>query len=536
MLGGIIDVITIWHNDCFKKNRAQLCIFAAEIFHCTHRVVTVGGCTKRGEGMSRAAASGELKTFIDTTCFSTWFGINTPFLLPLKYMLAALFRALIIIVCFLLLLAEEGLAAQAVAEVPGQIWQVGDRRWNVEEQQRYTAWVEQTVTEDFFLQNSIPIDCADVPYGLHWIYARIAHLPAAATLENGQFFGHWSTAWSNLPTAADWQHDRRFRASLLFLLANTSTRTMPEDTFPIHISRNSVQAGTVFIGDGHAGIVGRIVLDGSTFSPIQTWEATLPGKVQKMRQESYFSGWPDLEAGSGVVWFRWPELSAGYWRYPPKQEQPFYSLEQYGPNFNHYGELFDEAVARQINSLHYAPALRVQLILDTIHKYLQARAPLVNDGYLHCRRGNCPEGSFLWELYSTPSRDDMIAFEIEHLLRIIKNNNLDQHAIARTMDAMVINVSPGWSVSMGAVVENYRWLSHDPSDPLASRWGINKCSMILSRTHDILKNLDFIERKYRTADPKYADFERGLRLEDINQLQEDGRQANCQSLAKLPLR
>ena len=438
------------------------------------------------------------------------------------------FRWALVILLSLLLFWGNDSAVQATVESPGQIWQVRDRRWNIEEEQRYADWVEQTVTEDFFLRQRIPIDCADVPYALRWIYARIAHLPAAATLENGQFFGHWSTAWSNLPTAAEWQNDRRFRASLLFLLANTSTRTLPEDTFPIRIGRDTVHAGTVFIGDGHAGIVGRIVLDGGTFTPVQTWESTLPRKMQKMRQESYFSGWPDLEAGSGIVWFRWPELSRGHWRYPSKQDQPFFSLEQYGLDFNRQGELFDEAVARRINPVHNDPATRVRLILGTIYNYLKARVPLVTDGYRHCRSGNCPEGSYLWELYSTPSRDDIIAFEIAHLLKIIKDNDLDEHAIDRTMDAMTLAISPGRTVTMSTLVKNYRWLSHDPGDSLAARWGLNECGMIISKMHDAVENLNFSERRYRTTDPQYADYERRLRLEDITRLQDTSRQAHCE--------
>jgi hypothetical protein len=127
----------------------------------------------------------------------------------------------------------------------------------------------------------------------------------------------------------------------------------------------------------------------------------------------------------------------------------------------------------------------------------------------------------------------MIAFEIAHFLKIIKDNNLDEHAIDRTMDTMTLAISPGRTVSMNTVVKNYRWLSHDPGDSLADRWGLNKCEMIISQMQNAVLNLDFVERRYRTTDPIYADDERRLRLGDINRLQEDGRQAQCGGLPQL---
>src|SRR4030067_3108727 len=110
-------------------------------------------------------------------------------------------------------------------ESPLQVWKVGDRRWTVEEELNFGKWVETHVTEDFFIRHKIPIDCADVPYAVRWIYARIAHLPAAATTKDRKLIGHWSTNWKHLPTDAEWYKDRRFRAALLNMLAETTTRT-----------------------------------------------------------------------------------------------------------------------------------------------------------------------------------------------------------------------------------------------------------------------------------------------------------------------
>ena len=85
--------------------------------------------------------------------------------------------------------------SETVQESPLQAWTVGDRRWTIEEEDQYGKWVEENITEDFFIRHKIPVDCADVPYAIRWIYARIAHLPAAATTKDHKLIGHWSTEW-----------------------------------------------------------------------------------------------------------------------------------------------------------------------------------------------------------------------------------------------------------------------------------------------------------------------------------------------------
>ena len=270
---------------------------------------------------------------------------------------------------------------------------MGERRWDSTQEQRFAEWVEKTITEDFFIRHNIAVDCADVPYAIRWIYARIAHLPAAVTTGDGHLLGHWSTAWENVPPAKEWYLDRRFRQSLLAVLRKTSTRTLPLDTYPIRITAQSLFAGAVFIGEGHAGIVGRIVLDGSTYSPVQTWEATLPRKVTQLRQRNYLAASVDRDAGNGLVRFRWPVFDGGHWQYLPSRNHPFYSLEQYSQDFCRADELFDQAVARRIDPKQYDPAIKTRLIIDSIYRYLLVRVPLVNEGFNRCRQKNCREGS-----------------------------------------------------------------------------------------------------------------------------------------------
>jgi hypothetical protein len=444
-------------------------------------------------------------------------------------MLSVIYRWLIFLCCFLFFYSDCP-AAQTSGDSSDQVWQVASRRWNIIEEQRFAHWVESTINEDFFIDSNIPIDCADVPYAIRWIYARIAHLPAAATMPDGQLIGHWSTLWKNLPTDKEWFRDKRFRMSLLHLLSGTSTQTLPADTYPIRIAQDSVMAGAVFIGYGHAGLIGPIVLNGSTYSPVQTWEATLPRKIKKLSKKNYFAARANSNMGSGLMRFRWPILSGNRWKYLPKEEHPFYSMEQYGPDFNHTGSFFGEEVAKRIDPRPYDPQEKARLIIGSIYEYLLERAALVEEGYRQCLDRDCAEGSYLWEAYSTPSRDDRLAFKINHLRRIIKNNRLDEGPLRKIMEGMVIPVNEDLRVTVNYVVQNYRWLSHDPRDPIDARWGLRKCEMILAEMDATLQALDFAKRRYSITNAEYYERRRQMNLADLRRLKQDGERSGCKTL------
>ncbi len=444
-------------------------------------------------------------------------------------MLMVICRGLIFLFCFILSLIDNSVG-HARNDNTDQVWQVGSRRWNIAEERRYSDWVESTINEDFFIHHNIPIDCADVPYAIRWIYARIAHLPAAATLPDGRLIGHWSTAWKNLPTDEKWYRDKRFRMALHNLLITTSTKTLPADTYPIRIDQDSVQAGCVFIDYGHAGIVGRIVLDGSTYLPVQTWEATLPRKIRKLRPRGYFAARASYDISSGLMRFRWPISVGGQWIYIAKQDQPFYSLEQYGPDFNHIGSFFGEEVGRRIDPTPYDPKERVRLIIGSIFEYLKERVVLVQEGYRHCRQKDCTEGSYLWEVYSTPSRDDRLAFEIHHLRKFIKKNKLNEDSLVKTMEKMSIPITDEQNVSMNYIVQNIGWLSHDPGDPIDARWGLRKCEMIRDQMDDTLQALDFVKKRYSITKPNYYERLRRMNIANLRRLQLDGESSGCNNL------
>ena len=413
-------------------------------------------------------------------------------------------------------------------ESGSQIWKVGSRRWTVQEENRYAGWVEANVKEDFFIRHKIPVDCADVPYAVRWIYARIAHLPAAATTVDNRLIGHWSKDWGHLPTNGRWDKDRRFRAALLFMLSKTWTRSLPADVYPIRVAPDTVQAGTAFlIAESHAGIVRNIVMDGSTVHPVQTLEATLPGHAQRLKHRDFNSPDPDPLFHSGLVQFRWPVVKNGRWQYLPVKEHPYYSAEQYSAAFNEgYGD-YVEAVAKRIDPKVYDPQERINRILEALIGRLKERIPVVLAGNQQCRRGRCPEGTRLWDLYSTSGRDETLEVMISYLEDIMKQNHIDRESVLERTDRIFLQISPSRSITVSQVLRNAAWLDSDPEAAIAARWGLEKCGMIAMQLKSARDSIQFIARTYGRTDPGFAERSIRVREQILDEMEEEKQKSNC---------
>ena len=435
---------------------------------------------------------------------------------------------------FVIILISTPCFGQMLNESPDQVWKVGDHRWTVEEEYQFGKWVDQNITEDFFIHYKIPTDCADVPYAIRWIYARIAHLPAAATTKDGKLFGHWSKNWKHLPTHSEWHQDKRFRAALLYLISETWTGTLPRDTYPTRISPNSITPGTLLSMDkSHVGIIGHVCLDGSQAHPLQTWESVLPVKVRKLILREFFSPKPELTHPLGLVKFRWPILENGEWKYLLGKEHPFYSEEQYNPTFYKRNADFVEAVAKRIDPTDYDPMEKMSKVVETTTRFLRDRVPLVVAGYQQCVKGGCAEGSHLWEIHNTLSRDGMIILLMDHLSRIIESNHLDKEMVKEMMESIPIHITKNRSLTFYDVYQNCSWLSPHPKDSIESRWGLKKCEMILEQIRTARDCIAFIEKIYGKKDPKYADFSIRQQQEILRRLNEELMRSECHFAASV---
>ncbi len=439
------------------------------------------------------------------------------------------------LILFLFLLLCTPCLSQTPGESPDQLWQVGDRRWTAEEEQRFAKWVEETITEDFFIRYKIPTDCADAVYAIRWIYARMSYLPAAATTREGRLIGHWSKDWRHLPTHPEWDKDERFRAALLYLLPKTWTGTLPLDTYPVRIAPDSVTPGTLFlVTESHTGMVARVVRDGSHAHPLQTWESALPVKVQKLNLRYFFSTKPDAKGRSGLVKFRWPVSKNGEWGYLPVEEHPFYSEEQYAPDFCENSADFAETVGRRIDSTEYPPMEKMVRVIGTVIHSVRERASMVLAGFEACQNGGCPESSEEWETHCTAGRDALLISLLDHLSEIIESDHLHREIAKRVMAAVSVEISENRSVTLYHVYQNRLWLSHRPDDSIDARWGLKKCETIYAQSRVTRDAIAFIEKAYRRKDPRYADFTIRTQQQLLGRLHEEWSRSGCKEPAPAP--
>ena len=337
--------------------------------------------------------------------------------------------------------SQSHLLQKPSKESPLQVWKVGDRRWTVEEEhQLANGWRKISRRISLFAIKFLStVQMSLMPYdgSMHGSPTSLLRLqPRRAIL-----IGHWSTDWGKLPTHPEWHKDLRFRKALLHMLTETTTRTLPLDTYPVRIDPDSVTPGTTFfITESHSGIIGRVILDGSSVHPLQTWEATSPVKLQKMSERDFLTPRPESTIYSGLVKFRWPVFENGKWKYLPVGQHPFYSLEQYSGGFSEGYADFVEAVAKRIDPTDYDPWEKMEKVLENTVQYVRERVPIVLAGYKRCHKGGCPEGSDLWEIHSTPNRDGKIILLMDHLHHLIESNDLDKNVVKEMMEGISIPI------------------------------------------------------------------------------------------------
>ena len=413
-------------------------------------------------------------------------------------------------------------------ESDSQVWKVGQRQWTIQDEYNYGKWVEENITDDFFIRHEIPVDCADVPYAARWIYARISHLPAAATTGDNHLIGHWSEDWKHIPTDENWEKDRRFRTALLYMISSTSTRTMPSDTYPIRIAGDSMSPGTVFLNAGdHVVVVSHIVMDGSTAHPVQTLEANMPPRIQKLLLRNLIMPDPGGNLISGLRKFRWPIKTDNRWQYLPVKEHPFYSEEQYSSAFTQGCGDYLEAIAKRIDPKVYDPSEKVEKIIGTLTRRLNQRIPAVLDGHKKCHGMKYPEGSRHWEIYSTYDRDEYISVMIYHLEKIIRENHLDRDAILDKMAKIPLQIDDDRVITLQYVFENFKWISSEPEATIEARWGLDKCGIIAIHLKSAQESISFIKKRYGNTDPHFAERAILAQQKIVDEMTKENQKNNC---------
>lgn len=356
------------------------------------------------------------------------------------------------------------------------LWEVTNE-WSWEWEVKYAEWVTATLDKYWWQQHGIATDCADVAYSARWIFARINGLPMANRLGNGQWFTYRSVKpeWKKLPTAADWDKDKRFLAALNYMLDFVFTHSLWNDSYPIAINADSLRPGAhhLHLSDttGHTQFIYRVGLQPDEI-PILTLNSTIPRAARELMEFLYF----ESAAARDEVAFlrmRWPVWVNGQPSLIPKTQMPFHSEEQWDPAFVQQPRTqFWEEVFHRLN-----PNLDFDLVamksLRQLKEMFENRIQVVDDGYKVCARTPCKPGTANYENWSTPHRDERIAGNI-NTHNMITNYVRNPDQLKPLLETPILN-QEGFIFTLEQLMMAFQMnmYSSDPNDDPVIRWGIH---------------------------------------------------------------
>ncbi len=104
---------------------------------------------------------------------------------------------------------------------------------------------------------------------------------------------------------------------------------------------------------------------------------------------------------------------------------------------------------------------------------------------------------------------------------------MDRDAIIDKMAKIHLQISPGQSITLQYVFQNYQWLSSDPEASIEARWGLDKCSIIAIHLKNARESISFIKKRYSNTDPQFS--ERAIRIQQeiVDKMSMESQKNNC---------
>ncbi|MGE5085648.1 MAG: hypothetical protein ACM3MG_05060 [Bacillota bacterium] len=371
--------------------------------------------------------------------------------------------------------------------------------WTPEWEQRYSTWIQNNFNEDIFIAGNykgIPTDCADAVYLARLIFSYENRLPFIIKDSTGG-----SGSISNQMTRWDDTTDslQRVRKFMLFVGDITSTKTLPNDTYPVAINRDNIRSGTVWsrpritknniirrvIGGnvkedpGHAEIVKDVTMTGV----INLIGSTVPKDVRKLNSTSSLVFMP-IESSTGFRNWKQPSYYS-----LPDTSLPGFSLEQFNDlgkggmgrrKLNNWindvqgrlaitAESKDENIARQVGNICNLVNSRVDIVQKS-------------ELYRQKLNGRCMNADE-YDSYSTPSRDKRIKTTVKQLIGVEGGSGITAASKAKSLKPVLSNcpdieIAPGYKISLYDFVIALlkKDISSNPNDSFAARWGLESSS------------------------------------------------------------
>ncbi len=377
---------------------------------------------------------------------------------------------------------------QSISEVPGEVLWKATEIWDWSWELRFSEWIASELTLDQLKKLHISTDCADLPYVLRWIFARIYGLPAANHLAgSSQWFTNESVreSWLGIPTSEKWYEDRRFLAALNYLMVNTYTHSLAADSYPIKINAESMIPGALFLDldkkdSGHTQVVYKLNVTDKELAPLVMVYSTIPREVRTLYMGTFWEGaQPDAAVGGGFMRFRWPVRSSdGKWTLVSGPKMPYFSREQYSKGFMGEEKFFSDIVELKIIGPDYDPMVRLKAGLQRLREKVTNRQDFVLRGFAACSKGQCPKGSKGYEDWSTPARDKSISDLFVLLGDFVAGKAWTRPDLITVLETELrtdaLTLSTGQVLTLWDIRQNFSsgHFSSEPADSVLKRWGL----------------------------------------------------------------
>ncbi|WP_413289135.1 hypothetical protein [Bdellovibrio sp. HCB337] len=382
----------------------------------------------------------------------------------------------------------------AIAPAQAAVWQ-DTEVWNADWEQAYSDWVNDSFNEEIFITGAyknIPTDCADAVYAARIIFAYENKLPFVIKDSTGGS-GRVTNKMSRFDGSSD--SISKVRKFIEYVGDVTSTKTLPNDSFPVVVDREHVRPGTLWsrpritrdniwrriIGGGvqedpgHAELVKEVSDTGAVY----LIGSTVPKEIRKLNTTSSLVFMP-IETSTGFRNWMQPSYYG-----MAETSLPGYSLEQ----FNEIGKtgVGRRKLSRWTADVQERLALREETKgeniirqVENLCKLVNARVDIVQKGIQHSQKlgGACMDAGD-YDSYSTPSRDKRIKTTLKQLTKTAGGVGLTGPQRAAKLKPH-LDQCPNIQISATQTLSLYDFsiallkgdVSSDPNDPFGARWGL----------------------------------------------------------------
>lgn len=296
------------------------------------------------------------------------------------------------------------------AQSQAAVWD-NKNTWNQEWENKYSAWVRTSWHKEFFskqlLDNGqknpyygLRVDCADTVYSMRIVFAYENNLPFVMQdpTASGRTISNQMNRWDSKA------NDEKIRGFLKYIYGVASTRSLPNDTYPVAINRDGVKAGGLMMTvklHHHSWSIKEILNIGVphlVFNSVVGAASSLTIQDRKSwpNPSWVFEGDQTVTGNAGFRYWR-PEayLNTPVWKVPG------YSDEQYKIPLKNWQRYAQSKLATSAES----DVQMVNRLLSTTCEAAQTRVASVQEGLDYIAKNPGCMDYATYDNYSTPNRD-----------------------------------------------------------------------------------------------------------------------------------